>query len=95
MRYEYYAKTYNEINFLNDVIALVFLFIYCAAFPNSAAKYVDDKITRRFQNFSVCIGNASAIKLPKTQQKPLYITSAVTSVYLGILPKAVMCFFDS
>ena len=33
--------------------------------------------------------------LPKTQQKPLYITSAMASACLGILPKAMIWFFNS
>ena len=39
---------------------------------DSGAKYVLNKI----QNFSGCLSNASAKKLPKTQQKTLHIGSA-------------------
>ena len=34
-------------------------------------------------------------KPPKTQQKPFYITSLIASAYLGILPRAMICFFNS
>ena len=40
--------------------------------------------------FSVCLGNTLAKKLPKTQHKPLHITSAMASAYLGILPMAMI-----
>ena len=30
-----------------------------------------------------------------TQQKPVYITSAMVSAYLDILPRAMICFFNS
>ena len=49
---------------------------------NSVAKYVGNKKLRRFQNFSVCLGNTSAKKLPMTQQKPLFITAAMALRYL-------------
>ena len=65
---------------------------------NSDAKYVGNNMPRRFQNFSVCLGNNSAKKkkkMPKTQPKPLYITLAMASAYLGILPRAMICFFNS
>ena len=56
---------------------------------NSDAKCVGNKMPRRFQNFPVCLGNT----LPMTQQKPLYITSGIASAYLGILSRAMICFF--
>ena len=46
--------------------------IHHQTLQNSGAKYVDNKLPRQFQNFSVCLGNKSAKKLPKTQQKPIY-----------------------
>ena len=52
---------------------------------NSGAKYLGNKMSRQFQIFPVCLGNTSAKKLPKIQQKALPITSAMVSVYLGIL----------
>ena len=48
---------------------------------------------RQFQKFSVCLGNTSAKKLPKTQQKPLYIMSAMASAYFSILPKSMIWIF--
>ena len=47
----------------------------------------------RFFHFTsvICQGN----KLPKTQQKPLYITSAIALACLGILPRAMIWFFNS
>ena len=33
---------------------------------NSGAKYIGNNILRQIQNFSVCLGNASAKNLPKT-----------------------------
>ena len=45
--------------------------------------------------FSVFLGNTSAKKLPKTKQKPFYITSAMALGYLGILPRAMIWFFNS
>ena len=50
--------------------------------PNSVTKYIGNKMLRRFQNFSVCLGNTSAKKLPTTQQKPLYIAAAMALGYL-------------
>ena len=53
----------------------------------SAIKSQDDFVIFKF---------VSAIhqqkKLPKTQQKPEYIMSAMASAYLGILPRAIICF---
>ena len=46
---------------------------------NSGTKSVGNKMPRQFQNFLVCIVNASAKKLLKTQQKSLYIMSAMAS----------------
>ena len=57
---------------------------------NSGAKYVGNKMRWRFQNFSGCLGNTS-----KPRQKSVYITLAITSVYLGILPEAMFCVFNS
>ena len=54
---------------------------------NWGARYVGNKMPRQFPNFSLCLGNTSAKKLPKTRQKPLYITSTRALVYLGILPR--------
>ena len=50
---------------------------------------------RLFKNFSVCHGNTSAKRLPKTQHRPLYITSAITSAYIGTLPRAMIWFLNS
>ena len=61
----------------------------------AGAKYVGNKMPRRFQNFSVCLGNRSVKKLPNTQQKPLYILLVMASAYLGILPRAMTWFFNS
>ena len=44
---------------------------------NSDAKYVGNKMPRQFQNFSVFLGNTSAKKMPKTQQKPLWYSLGV------------------
>ena len=52
---------------------------------NSGAKYVSNKMLRQFQNFPVCLGNTSAEKLPRTQQKPLHIVLAIASEYFSIL----------
>ena len=60
---------------------------------NPSAKYVDNKILRQFQSFPVCLGKTSAKKIPKTQRKPLYITSAMALAYLNILPRALIWLF--
>ena len=60
---------------------------------NSGAKYDSNKMLRQFQNSSVCFGNTPTKKLPKIQQKPLHITSAMVSAHLGILSKAMICCF--
>ena len=51
---------------------------------NSGAMYVSNNMPRRYQNFSVCLGNMSEKKLARTQQKLLYITSAMASAYPGM-----------
>ena len=48
-----------------------------------------NKMPRGFQNFSVCLGNMSAKKLSKTQQKLSYITLTMALAYPGILPRAI------
>ena len=60
---------------------------------NSDAQYVDNKMSRQFRNFSVCISNTSAKKLPKTLQKPLQIASAIAPSYLSISSRAMIWFF--
>ena len=55
-----------------------------------------NKMLRHFRFFQF----ASAIrwqkkKLPKSQQKPLYIMSAMALAYLDILPRALIWFFIS
>ena len=52
---------------------------------NSGAKYVSNKMPRQIQYFSVCLGNASAKKQPKTHQKPSYIMPAMALAYQLIL----------
>ena len=53
----------------------------------AGAKYVGNKMLRRFQNFLVCVGNA----LAKTNcQRPLYIMSAMPLAYLDIWPGALL-----
>ena len=76
-------------NNFESFVHTVFLATY------SGVKYVDNKMPKRFQNFPVCLGNTSAKKLPKTQQKPMYTTSAMASSYLDILPRTMICFFNS
>ena len=57
---------------------------------NSGAQYVGNKMPRRFQDFSVCLGNTSEKEnLPNT----FYVTSAMASAYISILPWAVIWFF--
>ena len=46
---------------------------------------------RQFQNFTVCLSIMSA-KKAKTQQKPLFITSAMILRYFSILPRIMICF---
>ena len=62
---------------------------------NSGAKYISNKILRQFQNFSVCLSNMLAKKMPKTQLKRLYITSTMALAYLDILARALILFFNS
>ena len=72
--------------------------VFCSLL-NSGATYVDNKMLRQMQNFSVCHGNASAKnktkKLLITYQKPLYITLGMASACLNILPRTVIWFFNS
>ena len=48
-----------------------------------------------FRNFQFASAMRRQKKLPKTQQKPLYITSTVSSACLGILPRAMIQFLNS
>ena len=69
--------------------------ILYSSLRNSGAKYVNNEMPRWFQNFPVCLGNASAKILRKTQQEPLYILSAMASACLSIFLKAMIWFFNS
>ena len=69
-------------------------FINSSSLWNSGARYGSNKMTRCFQNFSICLGILSAKKLPKTQQKPLYITSAMAPAYLDFFTRAKLCCFN-
>ena len=60
---------------------------------NLGAKYIGNRMPRRFRNFSVCLSNSWQKKLSQTQQKPLYITSGMASAHLGILLSAVIWFW--
>ena len=71
------------------------LYQYFHSLQNSGANSVGNKMPRQFQNFSVCFSNTLAKKLPKTQHKSLYITSAMASAYLSILPCTMAWFFNS
>ena len=63
---------------------------------NSGAKYVDNKNAEVIPKFSSlprqCVGKN---KLPKAQQKPLYIILAMALACLGIFPKTMIWFFNS
>ena len=67
------------------------LFWQCYS-QNSGPRYVGNKMLRQIQNFSVFLGNKLAKKLPKTQQKQLYIMLAMASVYLSISPRTMIGF---
>ena len=63
---------------------------------NSGPMYVVNKLMPGwFESFSICLGNTLAKKLLKTQQKALCIMSAMALAYLSILPRALICFFNS
>ena len=70
-------------------------YLFTGSLQNSGAKYVGNKMPRQFQNFLVCLGNVPAKKLPKTQKKSMYITSALALAYVGILPRSMIWFFNS
>ena len=63
---------------------------------NPGAKNVGNKLMPGwFQNFSVCLGNTLTKKLLKTQQKTLWIKSAMALAYLNILPRALILVFNN
>ena len=69
----------------------VFIGNHCNSLQNSVAKYISNKMPRRFQNFLICIGNMLA-------KKPVE-DSAESIVYyvsnLGISPWAMIWFYNS
>ena len=63
---------------------------------NPGAKNAGNKLMPGwFQNFSVCLGNTLTKKLLKTQQKTLWIKSAMALAYLNILPRALILVFNN
>ena len=54
------AKSYLFV-FMFKMITLMF----SCSLQNSGAKYFGNKMLRQIQNFSACLGNALAKKLPK------------------------------
>ena len=84
-----------SLKFLQIIIAISFYHFINLSLRNSGAKHVGKKMLRQFQIFLVCLGNTSAKKLLRTQQKPLYIMSITASAYLGILPRTMIWFFNS
>ena len=83
--------------FSKEIILLQWnIFVQCnSSLWNSGAQYISNKMLRQFQNFSVCLSNTLEKKLLKTQQKHFHITLAMAVAYVGILPRAVICFFNS
>ena len=69
------------------------LLLHRVSLQNSGAKCISNYMPKCFHNFSVCFGNTSAKKLAKTQQKPLYITSAIAFTYLCIFLKGYVLVF--
>ena len=64
------------------------VFIWNNSLRNSGAEYVSNKMPI---NLAICWQK----KLREAQQKPLYITLAMALAYLGILPRAMIWFFNS
>ena len=97
----YFQHNVSPLLIVWHVIATLHLFfstklgIILAQSSKFSAKYTSNKMRKQIQNFSVCLRNAPAKKLLKTWQKALYITSTMASAYLGILPKAMIWYFNS
>ena len=104
---EYLILSFLEYTNIDIIMQLVYLCnlshlfqsIIIAAFKiqviNTSAKK-KKKMLRQFQSFSFCISNTLARKkLAEIQQKPLYIMSAMVLAYCGILPRAMIWFFNS
>ena len=75
---KYGPKITPYVDTFHTVLAVNY---FRCSLQNLGTKNVGNKMPRRLQNFSVCLGNTSAKKLPKTKQKPLHITSAMASIF--------------